>query len=599
MNILSKSFIKLKQQIYSNDIISIYIIASFILLWTSLGNIISISYVSGYNIFIDKYNLIYLLIYITPILLIFFALLVELSKITIKYSKIIIICQLFLFFSFALAPPRNADSMRVWLAKIYDIIINGEKILRPYAHYNTPDAFTLYHLPVIQIWDGQLFQLSIFACYCSILILLIKITKFYTDKHLSIIVCIYLFIFNPLITLGATVIISDMPLILSFAGITYSLIYFNKENKTSAIILLYIFLSFGLNVKYNALMIIPALIYWSLTNIRINNLKILNKYNIIILLFVTLNSVYPYFLNYVQIGNPVWPVLSGIFPSHFTYFDIPANTLTNSFLKDEINITNLFTSFFHLLTMPHHINPLVILLIPFLFQRFKYISFMPLIIVSSYVFILWIMMPKFGESEKERYFLYLFPILIPFGVIGFNNIFNLRFNFNHKKTLRFILIVPFSIYFAFNLYYSKDSIHYLIVRDLEKWHKHTWYYNDYQWINNNISLNLGQQIMVSSSNQLTYYLRKRYINIDQLSGYFKNPKIFESTSNYLNEIKKFNISYIFVDYDDLDSSNKAMLNNMYLSSNLIIIRKSTTFLSISRLFNRGNIHNTVLYKVNI
>jgi len=500
--------------------------------------------------------------------------------------------------TFSYAPPRNADSMRVWLAKINDIILNGEKIIRPYAHYNTPDAFTLYHLPVIQIGDGQLFQLSLLACFCSILILLIKIMHTY-NKILLVNICVLLFIFNPLITLGATTIITDMPVILSFAGIIYSMNLYNNGNKSLAIILLFIFLAFGLNIKYNALMILPAIIYWILTNTKINDFKNFGYVVYSFILLSILNSIYPYLLNFIQIGNPVWPALNNTFPTYIPEFDITAKKFTQNFIHDKRSIFDIFIALYNLFTMPYHINPLIILLIPFIFQRFKYVSFTPAIIVCSYVFFLWIMMPRFAESEKQRYFIYLFPIIIPFGIFGFYNIFNDKLSKLRRRILQVIIIIPISIYFAFNLYYSKDSLVYLIYSDKKRWHKYTWYYEDYDWINHNISLKDDEQMMVYSYNQQTNYIRKKYINIDHLSGYFKYEKIFKSTSAFINELSKYNIAYVFVDLDAADGRTKIMFDKLLESGNIIDIRRSRTFLSTLRIFNKGIINNTAIFKVNI
>ena len=93
------------------------------------------------------------------------------------------------------------------------------------------------------------------------------------------------------------------------------------------------------------------------------------------------------------------------------------------------------------------------------------------------------------------------------------------------------------MYFIFNVYYSKDSLQYLVYKNNNSWHKHTWYYVDYKWINENITLKNNEKIMVYSSNQLTYYLRKKYINIDPLSGYFKENEIFKTIIKY-ETIKK-------------------------------------------------------------
>ena len=193
----------------------------------------------------------------------------------------------------------------------------------------------------------------------------------------------------------------------------------------------------------------------------------------------------------------------------------------------------------------------------------------------------------------------MFPIIIPYGVIGFSQQIN-KFKYIFKtKILYTIIIVPTMIYFSFNVFYAKDSIQYFVFNNKDVWHKHTWYYEDYNWINNNIVLDDDQQIMVYSSNQQTNYLRKRYINIDPLSGYFKDDKIFNSSSDYINELKKFNIAYVFVDIDFADEKSKSMFVKLVNNGSLINLRESRTFISGSRILNKGSFNNTVIYKVNI
>ena len=157
---------------------------------------------------------------------------------------------------------------------------------------------------------------------------------------------------------------------------------------------------------------------------------------------------------------------------------------------------------------------------------------MPLVIVFSYFLFLWMMMPRFGENEKERYVLYLMPIIIPFGVIGFTQLIT-KYKHTLKKPLLFLIVaIPTVIYFSFNVFYAKDSLYYAVFKNNKLWHKHTWYYDEYNWINENITLNDDEQIMVYSSVQVTYYLRKKYINIDSFSGYFKDDEIYKTIENY-------------------------------------------------------------------
>ena len=84
--------------------------------------------------------------------------------------------------------------------------------------------------------------------------MLVNIFKYYGNNNI-LNAGLILFIFNPFITLGATVIITDMPVILAFAGIMFSMVYYKQGSKIISIILLFIFMTFGLNIKYNTIII--------------------------------------------------------------------------------------------------------------------------------------------------------------------------------------------------------------------------------------------------------------------------------------------------------------------------------------------------------
>ena len=105
--------------------------------------------------------------------------------------------------------------------------------------------------------------------------------------------------------------------------------------------------------------------------------------------------------------------------------------------------------------------------------------------------------------------------------------------------------------------------------------------------------------MVYSRAQVTSYLRKRYINIDELSGYFKEDKIYKTITNYEAEIKKHNIAYVFVDYNALDKRNLKKINEMVVNGRFTVLKNFNTFISSSRLLDRGDLRKTVFYKVNI
>ncbi len=583
---------------------TVVVVSLFVFSWTFLGNINSILYSSKLPLYrISFASLLYLVFFIILVLLVGYSFVKEIVNLKKghKLLKIAILAQVFLCSLFVFAPPRNADAMRVWLAKPMDVLIHGEKILRPYAHYNIPDAFTLFHLPVLEIGDGQFFMLSIFTCFVAVLALLTRIC-IRLQRREVVLCCLGLFALNPFITLGATVIISDMPVILAVSGMIYAMLRYKENNSLNWILVILLFFSFGLNIKYNMLMFLPALFIWFAIEHHtiFACLKKITIYQFVFLISILFNSVYPYFINYLYIGNPVWPAATKLFAAHEQSWDIAANNLTQGFLSGDRSLHNLVVSLFNIVTMPHHINPLAIFIGIFIFRKHKHLSFVPALFVVSYILILWIMMPKFGESEKERYILYLFPIIIPFGLTGFFEFWDKAFRNNFAlKISQLMLIGSLVFYGGFNIFYSFDTIKYLVSGNKTEWHKHTWYYSEYQWISNNIDLNDQHQIMVYARSQITYYLKKRYINIDPISGYFKDEKTFESVNSFVEAMEDQNIAYIFVDWSAADPKLKKMLNDLETLGRASTMKTWKSFISSSRLFNKGSFHEVRFYRVSI
>jgi hypothetical protein len=482
--------------------------------------------------------IIYLIVAI-PVIIFFF---IELFRLKSKI-KWFIAAEVIVFFAFVIAPPRNADAMRVWLAKVYDVWMHGKKIIRPYWHYNTPDAFTLFHLPLINLWDGQVFQMSIWVALCAALILFIKIGRVYlTDKGIAIGLC--LFVFNPLIILASTVVLSDIPMILAVAGLLYAMLLYEQGHFNKSLLLVVFFAAFGMNVRYNMLMFLPAALYWAFQKIREDGIYWKSSQWMLILIGL---AVLPYCMNYFNIGNPFWPVFAEYFPSNNPYWDEVAIAGSSGAFGGERNLWSFIQSFYRLFLMPHHINPLAIFIIFFVFARHKHLDFIPALFVISYIFILWLIMPQYSVDEKERYVLYLLPIIIPFGI---SKIYGMESSCGEKikKVFESSVVIAILIYSVFTFVYSKHVFSYIYTGDKEVWHKDTWYYTEYDWINKNITLNASENILVIVPVQQTYYLKKPYINADALSAVVP-WRTMTNVNSIMSMIKKHNIRYIFVDED--------------------------------------------------
>ncbi len=574
--------------------VSFYCVALFAGIWLCMGNYWSIvatySTIEFNTFVVFSYALIYMLAVI-PVTVIFF---LELNSLKSRL-KWIIFGTVIIFFTFVIAPPRNADAMRVWLAKVYDVWMNGKKITRPYWHYNTPDAFTLFHLPLINIGDGQVFQLSIWTALCAVIIIFIKLGRIYAnDRIVGIGIC--LFIFNPLIIMASTVVITDVPICLAVIGLIYSIVLYEQRNFNRSLVFIVLFLSFGMNIKYNMLMFLPVIIFWLMWKTLKNGIHLKT---VPVELFLFFLAVLPYLMNYIYIGNPVWPALVKLFPSKNPYWDEIALRHSENFLGGQFTIISFLHSFMKLFLMPQYINPIATCIAFFIFTRYKYLNFLPALLATTYLLILWLMMPNFADDEKQRYVLYLFPIIIPLGTARIYNILSSLKNIGLlKNVLNTAIVMTVFIYGVFTIYYAKDVFAYIITGDKYKWHRATWYYEDYDWINKNIKLDRSGQILVLVSAQQTYYLRHRYINADRISAMI-NWNSIRNVDSLIHVLNKHNIRYVFIDNSILKEDTHMSTAFEWLIKEKLIerIRENNSKLYYSRLKDSYIDTKTVLYKI--
>lgn len=577
-----------------NKDLSFYAVVLFATVWLCAGNLWSLlaSYSSVHfsPLAVFLYAVIYLMV-TTPVILFFFK---ELMQLKSKF-KFIILLQVFIFLMFVIAPPRNADAMRVWLPKVYDVWLYGSKIVRPYLHFHTPDAFSLFHVPLINLWDGQIFQFSIWVALCATLIMLIKIGRVYlTDGFM--VLGLFLFLFNPFIILGSTAVLTDVPMYLAVAGLLYAMILYEQRRFDKSLIFVMLFLAFGMNIKYNMMMLLPVVTCWLVIKVWTNGINW--KTFPLVFIFIGL-AILPYYLNYLNIGNPVWPACIEFFPSKYPHWDVMARAAFDGFVGGERTLWNFVLSFFRLFILPHHINPLAMFTIFFVFVKYKHLHFWPGIMVAVYLFILWLMMPEFSVNEKERYVLYLFPIIIPLGLATIQHIFS---KVKYGQILKKIFVggvgATMLVYAGFTAVYSQDVVLHAFTHDKARWHRATWYYDDYQWINKEISLDGSGKILVLVQAGPTYYLRKPWLNADPTSALI-DWKAATDLNSIMDMMRKYEVQYIFVDDDFLKTYSEAQKAIDILVENgaVEVVRKNIVKLSHSRIRKKYSDHTTILYRV--
>jgi 4-amino-4-deoxy-L-arabinose transferase-like glycosyltransferase len=175
-------------------------------------------------------------------------------------------------------------------------------------------------------------------------------------------------------------------------------------------------------------------------------------------------TVMPWLLrNYINSGNPFFPLFNSIIPSHIT---LPAELSKNVYGETAWRMTSGNENFFTLIFLPlrvffegvdHNLikydgvlNPFMLLLLPFLFwPRMKNSGTKKMI---SYLFALFIMVyiaTFFANNIRIRYFIPVYPILILLNTESLRNIGNI-------KKIPFMQHITIILFLIPNLIYAKE-----------------------------------------------------------------------------------------------------------------------------------------------
>jgi 4-amino-4-deoxy-L-arabinose transferase-like glycosyltransferase len=175
-------------------------------------------------------------------------------------------------------------------------------------------------------------------------------------------------------------------------------------------------------------------------------------------------TVLPWLLrNYINSGNPFFPLFNSIIPSHIT---LPAELSKNVYGETAWRMTSGNENFFTLIFLPvrvffegvdHNLikydgvlNPFMLLLLPFLFwPRMKNSGTKKMI---SYLFALFIMVylaTFFANNLRIRYFIPVYPILILLNTESLRNIGNI-------KKIPFMQHITIILFLIPNLIYAKE-----------------------------------------------------------------------------------------------------------------------------------------------
>jgi hypothetical protein len=440
-------------------------------------------------------------------------------------------------------PPRSGDAMRYHLAQLNDMVSHEGLEFRPYFHYNFPMYFSTLFLPVYYFLGGIGMKFAHCIYFFLSVVMTISLCSKWRIKHPRILVVLFLLI--PISYHEAHIVTNDWVLVFYIlAGMFF--LTSDKEAKRPFPIMVYCAfgsLGFALGVKYHAVLFIPwfFLLAWKeLSGIGIGR----RVYYLLGALLVMSIVASPWYIrNAVNVGNPVWPLLLDLFPGTNTYLYLVAKNYVES-LAGSHSIAGTLSALKDLVLFPMIPFTIWLLMIAGLFLGRKNDFFFKTGIISFFS-IWWIFQPRL----YPRFAVYI----LPFALIVATSLAG-QFDSFKNKVPKYVYLGVIGITLLYGValgaFYSGDYIGYYLDRDLEKYHRATWFHNEYEWINR--SLPKDAKLLVSVTSGHTYYLDREYLRADPwLSGLIDWNKI-KSIDELDKELAKLDATYVL--YEDRDWS---------------------------------------------
>lgn len=410
----------------------------------------------------------------------------------------------------AYTPPRAADAMRYHLAQMEDIARNGRFVFRPYYHYNFPIYFTYLSLPVYFAAGGLGVKLL-----CFLLVPMVAAMTYGFGRLIGLTrpwIPVLGFLLTPVVMRQGTVITNDFALLCVALAGAHLLIGHQRIPRLSFLLLGFVGFGLAMGMKYQSALFLPW--YLILTWIAVGRRVSAAGIKIVILLgLIAILLPAPFFVrNYVNTGVPDWPLHQSLFGAEQDYLYEVTTLYTNS-LSGQHELREIPRAVLKIVSNTQ-ILPIMwplaavggwVLLRrrrpgPQLYLGLGLISFMVL---------WWILQPEL----YARFFVYLIPQFMVLAALGLESLRNKWLRTGATLVAGLFAVLGFGVLG----FYSLDFLRFHIDRDVKAYHRYTWFYDEYRWINEHLDPDARLLVIVNSGH--TYYLDRDYLRADPfLSG---------------------------------------------------------------------------------
>lgn len=464
-----------------------------------------------------------------------------------KYKKfILILISLLVIWIILLAdtPARAGDAMRYHLAIFNDILKHHGYIFRPYINANFPLYFNDLFLPVFfvgkdLIAKGIAIKLVVATYFFLTVCNLLVIAKTIHIKHPFLL--LLLFFLTPALFQNGSEAYDNIPTIFYITTGLLLLQFFWQCKQSSSIFLALASLGFAIGMRYQAGAFVPWFTMLAYCNFRSeNNLKITLCRVLGALLCMTLVASPFYIRNFINLGDPIWPLAPNLFP----YYDYYTHLISMSFnqgVTGQHNLPTFIDDLYNFLRDP---------LIPFIFWFLVFAGsiFAPKNTLKLgwgclFFFLIWYLIQP---AMHLHYGILFYPI----GLLAATALYD---SIGHKKLLKVAYMIVYQTSVVLGvliaIIYSFLFFQYHFNHNLKNYMKYTWFYQSFDKANHIIPKDAT--VLVITPGSQSYYLDRKLYMADPDSGLINWPTI-KSNKRFYHLLKNRRVTYIFFSLENMD-----------------------------------------------
>jgi len=479
----------------------------------------------------------------------------------------------------AIAPPRDADVMRYHLAHVRQIISDGRWQTISDFHYAFPFGWTLGYLPFERIHLPQAAALVNVGLWLVMLGGLFKIARGSRTIPPAAWICVA-FLAHPFVLRVFSSAMADGYAVFVVYAIAGFLLRADDEGAMHAA--LFGFACWiGAQSRYQLLAAgLAGTIVFVGMAIKSRSWQSFAGFSKGAAAALVLSAPF-YVVNAKDFGNPFWPLFIPLINGTRAYADQVASAYSAS-LVGQYDLTSFVARLIELVTTPLLV-PLalvLILLVPASLGA-RQVSFRRVAIFGSLILVMW-------AIAQPRLFPKHVTLLLPIGaMLAVAALDGRTAGIAATRVMRAAFAAAIVSMIAASSVFSWDYLRYAVTGDSNEYHRFTWYYRVYDWVNRNTPRDARFLVVAYSGH--SYYLERQYRRADPwLSGVVDWSRV--SSSADLERIVHDG-GYDYVIYDDRDWSDfvggQAMstaVRSAMIDGRLVPVREFREKLYSSRFF---------------